>query len=356
MKVSSVSECKIDLASMPSSNLKEAIEHGLSFLTRSSLHHIVFERITTGNSTTQLYRFSIANEDFVLKILNAKACDNPNQGIEIRRNETIAHQTASKLGISPKTIYSDPYFLITIMRHIPGRPLEMEDLQNERRLALVSDLVKVLHSSPDKVSYEKAQLNRALAHYKRAISKGVAFPSCFTSLFGRFVQQEQQRQSNFLTLTHGDLHPGNIMFSSDQCFFIDWAYASQDYYLSDIAYLTVLCGMNPSLTLSFYSSYIGKTLDEQDIEHLERAQANTCLMLATSLFDQSGTQENTKSSMKERIQKLDSLLESSDLRNVQDYISGPNRLHPRQSNTSDIQLSALAFLKDSIRREGSLLN
>lgn len=348
------SKLYFELAAESPPHLKEALNEGFSFISSSALHNLTFERITAGGSSSQLYRFSTGNENFVLRIIDPKGCFNPSNGFGKRKNEIHAHQTASKVGVAPKLIYSDPKFLITIMQYAPGHSLCEGDLQDKTRLEQLAGLLKKLHATPHSLLLRKAQLNRAKDYYNQAKSKGIAFPSCFAELFEKFVQEAQELRPTDLTLNHGDLHPGNILLTDDHCLFIDWAYASADYHLSDVAYLTILSGMNRFQILSFYNSYLGRVSSDHDLELLERAQAHTCLMLATALFNLSETEEDLKQPMKERIDRINLLLESPELKNFQYYIKGTNCIHPRKSLSSDVQLCALAFLKECIKREGAL--
>lgn len=274
----------------------------------------------------------------------------------MRKNEISAHQMVSGLGITPKFVYSDPKFLIIIMHFVKGRTLSHDDLQDPTKLEQLAKMLQILHTTPYSLSLRKAQLHRAKKYYDQAKSKGGAFPSCFAKLFDNFIRRAQELRHADLTLNHGDLHPGNILVSHNYCRLIDWAYASIDHPLSDIAYLTVLSGMNRYQTILFYNFYLGRVSSSQDLEHLERAQADTCLMLATALFNFSETEASLKQPIKGRIDRLNSLLESPDLRDVQCYITGTECIHPRKSHPSNVQRCALAFLKECIRKEGSLCN
>lgn len=326
-----------------SPNLKEAIKKGLSYITHSNIQNIRLKQIVTGSSSSKLYRFCVNHQNFVLRIL-------PFVGFEKRKNEVTAHQIASKLGITPKIFYSDNQFLITIMEYINGQPLKQELLKDEKNLVHLAKMLRNLQTIECNVLQQKSQLNRAVKHYNRAKYKGAVFPSCFSKLFDQFIKESQTYQLTEIKLNHGDLHPGNILISEKSCYFIDWAYASKDHYLSDIAYLTILSGMDQSQTLAFYSTYLGKVPSEDELKRLEQAQANKCLVLATTLFDFSTNKENLKQPVKANVRRLDSILESNTLKNIQYYLTGSKCIHPRKSLPSDVELCALAFLKESLKK------
>lgn len=334
-----------DLAAKAPPPIKEALSRALSFIFGTDLSNLELEKITGGNFTSQLYRFTKDNEKFVLRIPNAKECVYPSAGLLNRKNEIKAHQAASRQGIAPRLIYVDPQFLVSVMLNISGHPLSQTDLEDRSKLENLAQQLKSLHSLPYDLSMRRSQLNRAITHYNKAKSKGVAFPTCFSELFNRFVYQEIEHPPADLSLTHGDLHPGNILITEDDCYFIDWAYASGDCCLTDIAYMALLSGMNDLQFRFFFDSYLERKPSENDWELFKKSRTQTCLLLATALFDLSGHGEDDTDPMKERIDRLNSMLESPDLKPVQSYLTEPDRIHPRKSPTLEVQRCALAFLK-----------
>lgn len=333
------------------SNLQSVLKDGMSSLHDSSnkIDELYFKPLGGGFSSSKLFLFSVADNEYVLRVLDPKSLNDPNPTRSKRLREVLAHKTASVLGIAPEVVYADPDGLILIMRYIYSHTLTKLDLDNKKFLLNLGASLRCLHQTKIVLPESRTQLDRVKKHYTRAQNKGIAFPSNFESLYEEYFKEGGSLFGEDV-LCHGDLNPANILVQNKKVFFIDWAGATYDNRFTDLGYLSLLSGMNSQQLLVFLKGYFGREPTTEELENVELAQARTCFLTAVVWFDFSESEEEICKPMLGRVNRLDQMLASPKLKTGFEYVLEGSVVDPSSAPATEIQKFALGFLKEYLIR------
>lgn len=319
---------------------KEAIELGITKLNRSSPppNNIIFEDLKGGFSFSDLFVFHLNGEKYVLRLLPSK------KSLDFRQNEILATGIASQLDIAPKLLFSDPENLIIIMPFIQGHTLTKKDLTDENILKKLGEALRKLHQYSGNFPQIRTQTDRVKKHYERGQKKNIAYPSSYQKIYDNYIKENTKNNPH--VFSHGDLNPSNIMVTHDRIYFIDWSSATWDDPYNDLAYLSWLSGMDPHQSKLFLQSYLGRNPTSQELDALCLAQKRTTFLTASVWLDFSESPEERSKPKQQRIEELDRLLASSDLKTGFEYINEGIAINPKTASSKEIRLYALGFLKE----------
>ena len=327
--------------------LREGIRAACSSSTQ--MDELYFVPLHGGFTSSKLFLFALADNTYVLRILDPKRVENPHPNRSKRLREVWAHHAASALGIAPEVVYTDPDGLILIMRYIDGHTLTQLDLKNEKFLFNLGTSLQSLHQTKMLLPEKVTQIERAKTHYTRARNQGIAFPSHFETWYEEYCN-EGEHLSGDDVLCHGDLNPANIIVQNEKAFLIDWAGATYENRFTDLGYITLLSGMNAQQLSLFLTGYFGREATAEELKKVEWAQARTCFLTAVVWFHFSETAEEISQPLLERVSHLDELLASPDLKRGAEYILEGDVVDPSSAPAVEIRKFAMGFLKEYLIR------
>ncbi|HEY4331150.1 MAG TPA: choline kinase family protein [Ilumatobacteraceae bacterium] len=215
--------------------------------------HATFSiRPLTGGITNRNYVVTVDSDEFVVRV--------PGERTELlginRKCEAEASRRAAELGIGPPVLGELPGIGTQITLLVPGHHLDEHAFVE--RLADVIALLKVLHQSgPLGGSFP---IHRVVEWHARDASSHGAMPP---AAYERLHQQSRHIESAFAASPtppvpcHNDLLPGNVLFSGERVWLLDYEYAGMNDVFFDLANLSVNCGLSRSADERLLMIYFG---------------------------------------------------------------------------------------------------
>jgi aminoglycoside phosphotransferase (APT) family kinase protein len=160
-----------------------------------------------------------------------------------RSHEAEAARRAASLGIGPAVVEELPRVGTLITELVPGVHLEGDPF--EERLEDVVPMLRLFH--------ESGPLNGAFPihrvvewHARDATTHGVIPPGSYNRLHqhSRRIEAAFAEAPMPLVPCHNDLLPGNVLFSTDRVWLLDFEYAGNNDRFFDLGNLSVNCGLD----------------------------------------------------------------------------------------------------------------
>lgn len=149
----------------------------------------------------------------------------------IYTNEYISYKFVEPLNINEKLVYFDETTGIKLSRFIHNARLYVNTPTNEQIID-VAKLIKKLHNSKIKTSYSYQVFNK-LDLYKKGVDSG----DLINIKYENYIVNECKKifDKNEMVFCHNDLVHGNLLFSFNKTYLIDWEYASMNNPFFDLA-------------------------------------------------------------------------------------------------------------------------
>jgi len=223
-------------------------------ILRTSFPYFTVNQITPlygGSSFQKKYRisFKTSSQEYVL-------CLNDPKMIMKNKSELFAMLQASKIGVAPKVnTFSDDASVI-IMDYIRGSPSTIECSKSQNLSKLANTLRKV-HSLPKNPFQNTSIFERIYSQYLLLKSKKKT-SSQLDNAFEWFKRQKNiiEKISVHKVFVHGDLHAGNILFTSDKAILIDWSENGFEHPFFDLSYLAICLGYNEQEEDTLLTQYL----------------------------------------------------------------------------------------------------
>lgn len=209
-------------------------------------------RPLAGGMTNRNYVVSFDGDDYVVRV--------PGERTQIlginRKCEAEASRRAAELGIGPPVLGELPGVGTQITQLLTGR--HYEDAAFVERLADVVDLLRRLHDSGPLGG--QFPIHRVVEWHARDASSHGAMPP---PAYERLHQQSRHIEAAFAVspmapvACHNDLLPGNVLFSGDRVWLLDYEYAGMNDVFFDLANLSVNCGLTRSADEHLLELYFG---------------------------------------------------------------------------------------------------
>ena len=155
-----------------------------------------------------------------------------------RENEINANQAASKIGISPKIVYSNNE--IIVFNFINGKTFNQLDIQNN--LIEIVDLLKEAHRKIPKIIQGSSQIFwvfHVIRHYKNFLDLNNSnYKKILNDLILRLEKIENSSTPYDIVYGHNDLLAANFMKSKKKIYLVDWEYAGYNTPLFDLGGLS----------------------------------------------------------------------------------------------------------------------
>ncbi|MBU0757314.1 MAG: phosphotransferase family protein [Nanoarchaeota archaeon] len=204
-------------------------------------------------------------EKYVLRVCNP----NKNRILQIDRDlEKVVNDTIVAIGISPKVVFMDPETGSLLTEYIEGTTHEAEILRNKKNLDLVIDGMKKLHSV--KIDKEHKSTYDVIEEYNRKYKtyEPDKMSSIVPDSIDKYVQKALEIKNKYAghdsdqVLCHLDLTWQNLIFASNQCYFIDWEYAKMADPMLDIAGFAIHNWLTPNDEKYLLKTYFDEEIDD----------------------------------------------------------------------------------------------
>lgn len=223
--------------------LKDKIESILGPLDK-------FERYDKG-LTNHNYYAETADQTFIIRVSRAD-----NEQVVSRTHETAALNAIKGLGFDVPLIYYDENSGIKITQFIPDCK-EYEECLIEDKIEQVGKLMRRFHQADLKSSYAFDPYKRYL-QYRSHVNKPIYDLKSFEPMMMNITNRNTHH-----VLCHNDLVSGNLLFSNERLYLIDYEYAAMNDPLFDvISFLSENQIFDKDLRKRFYQAYFGKQPDE----------------------------------------------------------------------------------------------
>lgn len=172
--------------------------------------------------TNQNYLFEFDHTKYVLRVPK-----HDSEHIVNRHHETLALKAVSQTNLDVETIYYDEDSGYKVTKYIPNVKTYSE-CQREDKIECVAQMMKKLHSLQTCIGIQFDPLKR-LNQYRSHLTKPLYDLTIYDSIL-----KEIHTFSNPHTLCHNDWVDGNILFTDERCYLIDYEYAGDNDPLFDV--------------------------------------------------------------------------------------------------------------------------
>ncbi|WP_196223414.1 choline/ethanolamine kinase family protein [Roseibium sp. RKSG952] len=197
--------------------------------------------------TNRVFRLITTTGDFILRLPRPETAPLIN-----RFDEAHNHEAAASLEIAVPPVFTAPKIGLQLTRTLDHAPLDAPDLA-----ACLGETLARLHGKGPSFKgtidpklilaghadefQGRPDLLRRLAPVQEVLEKTGVLES---------------RSGDFVSC-HGDLSPGNLLYSEGRLVLIDWEYSGQSEPAWDLAYATLENGFNPETETTFLEAYCG---------------------------------------------------------------------------------------------------
>ena len=205
------------------------------------------ESILSSNLTSHVYLCTLNETKAVIKFdlpaASRLAVD--------RQNEAMLLKKISHLDLSPDLLYLDESAEMMILRYISGtKPIFDQDKTNTFSLIDLGKSLALIHSSSISKSFKNI-FSDSMILYKSLLDSTpnkILFTKA-SNLYNELIDDGVK-----MTLSHNDLHPGNIIWNS-KYYFLDWEFSSSNHPCFDIASLVKSFNLNESQIYDLSKGY-----------------------------------------------------------------------------------------------------
>lgn len=241
-------------------------------------------KLEGGMSSSNLHVFEHNGIKYVIKNLSRRT----QERFQI---EILGHRIGEKLGIAPPLTYVDEKQQFFISPLIEGHILTKDDL-SEENLTTLAQMMRKLNDYRGDFTVHRSQLTRAEAHFKGVVAKKITMPERLSDYYEAYMKEGEQLVKNGLVVSHGDLHPGNILKANDgKLYFIDWANATLDSSYTDIGLFAYLNKLTLEQSCHFLKAYLEREPSKQELQSFDQSQQRTALYTAIAWLNYSKPQE-----------------------------------------------------------------
>lgn len=170
-----------------------------------------------------------------------------------RRCEMKIMQSAAEAGLAPAILYSNPEAGILVTEYLHGRVWQETDLESDRNLDSLAELLRRVHALPlcgseiDLASFAQRYANRLETH-----SSLREFAMHCVKIIGDYPPAEH------VTCCHNDVVATNVI-DSGHLYLIDWEYACDNDPLYDLASVISFHDLGTQQQDGLLSAYAGGT-------------------------------------------------------------------------------------------------
>ena len=206
--------------------------------------------------TNQNFLMEINQDAYVLRVPRQDA-----EQIVNRHHETLALEAIKDSGIDVEMIYYDEISGYKVTRYLPDA-LTYQECNAPDKIETVAKLMKRFHGLQANIQEAFDPMAR-LHNYQVNITKPLLDLSAFS-----WIEDSISHLHNPQVLCHNDWVDGNILFSKNQVYLIDYEYAADNDPLFDVmSFLSENQITCPALRKRFYDAYF-ETYDEQTLLQL----------------------------------------------------------------------------------------
>ena len=212
-----------------------------------------------GMSGSALYRVDSNNQHYVVRFMQHRS-------IESKKREIAVQTIASQNGWGPYLYASDSNEGWIIMEYIKPTPLTQADRMNDEIYRALGKTLRKIHTGLDfslvrnKVQEVEEKLD--YVHKEDKIPQSISY-----ELLQNIIDSIVTNRSNVIAPTHRDLNPGNIIFSGDRLYIIDFEDAAHDDPFYDLGTVGLFFITNSHHEEIFLNAYFNRAPTQQELLH-----------------------------------------------------------------------------------------
>lgn len=249
-----------------------------SYFTTIDKKEIAIALLPGGHSNISLL-ITANNQRYVLRIKKELTA------LDDLKREIFAMRQAAELGLAPQVYYVSNDYNAVLMEYIPVRTLSTEQAKQPDIIIKIARAVAKIHQMPLN-PYPSDSSSKAVQDIYDSIADTVLIKPQLDqamSLMRRY-EAELVHIGLYVTTTHGDLNPRNILLYEDQVFFIDWEYSCAEDPFMDISYLALRLDYTQEEEMLFLESYLQHVPSEVEVKRYYLAKKLNYAQLVIFFF------------------------------------------------------------------------
>ncbi len=212
-----------------------------------------------GMSESELYKIDSNDQHYVVRFMRHRS--------EASKVREVAVQTiASQNSWGPHLYASDIDEGWIIMEYIKPTPLTQADRMNDDTYRALGKSLRKIHTGPDfplvrdKVKEVEEKLD--YVHKEGKIPQSISY-----EVLQNIIDSIIKNRSDIIAPTHRDLNPGNIIFSGNRLYIIDFEDAAQDDPFYDLGTVGLFFVTNFHHEKLFLNAYFNRLPTQQELMH-----------------------------------------------------------------------------------------
>jgi predicted Ser/Thr protein kinase len=231
-----------------------------SIFSVSDDQKIEIKKITEGRSDSAIYKASLNNKNYIVRMLS------PERALNERKWEVELVQKTADKNISPQVYYVSPDYQMIIMDFIDGENFYGSIARNPLLLKSLAQKLRILHSLPVAEFAPKISTLEKNFFVKTEAIEYQELLKTFRSLEKKFLENSD------LTITHTDVHPGNLIADQKNVWIIDWQDAGLYGPLFDLARFASIFKLPIKDEDFFIKAYFGREISSKEKINYLRAK------------------------------------------------------------------------------------
>jgi thiamine kinase-like enzyme len=245
-----------------------------NYFKEISRDELVITSLLGGNSNDS-FHITSKNNRYVLRVKDKDTSK------EAMQRELFAMIEASKMGISPKVLYSSNESKTMLMDYIPENTATTSQTKEPINCALLAQTIKKAHTISKNPYFVESPTEIVEAVYAEIRDHQKITASLDEAMNLMYSYENELKKFNSMKVNiHGELNPRNIFITKEGIKLIDWEYTSWEDPFYDLSYIALFHDFDEKEEILLLDSYLQHPHTQEEFERYFLTKKNNFAQLS----------------------------------------------------------------------------